>query len=183
MQTNPDLTAIEQDAHARMAKLGEARARLALDALAGDEDAKAELANVESELVATIAELQHADLARSEQERREAVAHAEAERAARARAFGEAKALDAPLLEHARKFDQTAEVLARLASEHRSMSEERQRLLHAAGVAPHPWLSGAGAYQAALVAAFGESVLARECAAELNGKPRRLEDSGDNFTA
>jgi hypothetical protein len=177
-----NLDAIESDARQRIAELTEQHARLALDSLS-DERLAAEVADIESEVVVAEAELRRVAVARIEAERREREARERAEAEARAGTLAEAKELDAALLASARKFDAAADQLARSAQEHRNTAEQRQRLLHRAGVAQHPWTGVTGIYAAALIAAFSESVLVGEFAAELNGRPERLEDTSDQLTA
>jgi Fic family protein len=68
-QASPDLSMIEQDARRRIEELTEARQRLSLDAIT-DEDAKRELANVESEIAGAERLLEQTQLAADERQRR-----------------------------------------------------------------------------------------------------------------
>jgi hypothetical protein len=73
-----DLDSIEEDARRRIVELTEHRKRLSLDAL-GDDDAKRELATVESELVSAERLLEQAKLAGDERERRDQETRQQAE--------------------------------------------------------------------------------------------------------
>ncbi len=94
VQTEPlDLDALEADAERRLGELQEQRQRLAPEALT-DADVAAELAGVDSEVRECEQALERVRLARVEQGRRAADAHAEEERARRAAAQAEADKLD-----------------------------------------------------------------------------------------
>jgi hypothetical protein len=141
------------------------------------------LQDARSERTAAEGALRQVALARAEAERRKVEARQERERRAKAKALAEAKVLNAPLAATARKFDKAADQLARLAQEDRSTAEERQRLLHAAGVAEHPWPgNGVSIYAAAIIEAWDANGGIAAWAQWPGGKPGRLADATDGFT-
>jgi hypothetical protein len=175
-----DLDALEADARQKIEDAEDAEARLSLDALSDPEVANA-LRDVRSERNAAQDQLRQIALARGESDRRTEVAEREAEAKAKAKALREAKALDATLLATARKYDTAAGQLARLAIEHRQAAEQRQQLLHRAGVAEHPWVSGSAIYGGAIVEAWAAHGMAA-WAAWPGGKTTSLEAASDHFT-
>ena len=108
--------ALAADARRRIQELAEARQRLASDAIS-DEDARQELANVESELAAADAELERMSLARAEGERRDVEARERAEAKRRAAALECARTLQSQREAAALKVDRGAKALAEALTE------------------------------------------------------------------
>jgi len=100
-----ELTLLATDAERRLVELREQQQRLSLDALT-DEDARQELANVESEISAADAELARIPLAREERQRRDAEAQAQAEAEALSKARERERKLRRQLQEAGRRCDE-----------------------------------------------------------------------------
>ena len=142
-----DLDALERDASARIEALSDARQRLSLDAIGdGEDDARQELANVESELAAAEGELQRVELARREGERRADEAHREAEEQRRQGALDRSRELQGQREAAGRKVDKAFAAAGRALAELDRICTQQGAELRVSGmetdvisVLPEPW--------------------------------------------
>jgi hypothetical protein len=155
-EQSPDLDAIEEDARRRIGELTEARGRLSLDAI-GDEAARQELANVESELAAAEGELQRVELARTEFGRREQEAQHQVEEKRQRAAQRRADTLERELAKDAAAVDEGAQLFATALAAFIAREGELQRELRLAGNGPSVVHTSSSRFEAALKNALGNA--------------------------
>ncbi len=137
---NADLAAIERDADARVALLRKQRQRLAPEALT-DDAVKAELLNIESELVEAERAAELAPLAREERERREREAREQAKEQQREAAFNRGRELEPERVKRAQGVDKAIAALMKALKAYRDTAGEQYANLRRAGLDPqrhHP---------------------------------------------
>lgn len=131
-----DFDAIEAEINGTIQRLEQARQRLALDALGGDEEIRAELLNVESELGAARGELARLDLARAETARRELEAQKESRRLAEDAAIHRARKLQVDREHAVRDIDRACGKFAEAVATYARVAQQQQIALAEAGVRP-----------------------------------------------
>ena len=167
MTIDPD--AIQADAEKRLAELKEQAGRLAPEALA-DERIAQELRDVESEREAAERQLEHVRLARSEIDRREQTAKAEAEQARKTKLIAQADKLAARLAAAGEQIDSAALRLGEAVAAHLDIAQREHALRVEAGIST-PTHTMARPYDSAVRHAFGVAGVGAALEPTLGGGP------------
>lgn len=147
-----DLQRAERDIRTELDRLEAATAALSLEALSGDPDALAELADLEEQLDDSKKSLGRLLAAQAEQERRNAQARADAAAEARADALTLARRLQAERETLARKVDETALALGKALNAWDKCTSAQEAALRKAGQDGNP--ARARAWQPACAVLF-----------------------------
>jgi hypothetical protein len=136
-----DLNTIDRAVSAARTRASELEAReqaLALDGLAGDDAARAELASVQAERDRALLAIRDGELAKTEHARRTEQAERDAEAARVERHMKAARELQGPLENAAAEADKYADLLAKALRKFADLDLEQQQELQAAGESGKP---------------------------------------------